>query len=276
MNRKDLPELVGGYFDYLEYEGQLRNSNSIDLSGSNWIDSVTAFLLANLKFSRNIEITAGSQSNAMGYFNTIANRNPEWWKSRSYGILYSPSDSYLPFSRLPKSQRDFATLTNAFMARMNSFTIVGGKNTFMSVLGELTDNIYQHSNFTSAFMMCQVYRTKRYVDISFIDDGITIPGNFEANSIAFDSDGQAIDMAVNGTSTKDPVVRGRGLGDSLRIYCEGADAKAMIVSREGIYYRSSADVSLFNLKSLSKFRGTLICIRSPIMTNEIPLYDYFG
>ena len=163
-----MPELVDGYFVYFRYQGQLKSSNSIDLSGSNWIDSVTAFLLANLKFSRNVQITAGSQSNAIGYFNTIATSNPEWWKSRSYRALYSSSDSYLPFSKLPKSQMDFATLTNAIEERIGSYTVVGGKNAFMSVLGELTDNIYQHSNFTSAFMMCQVYRTKRYVGISFI------------------------------------------------------------------------------------------------------------
>ncbi|MGC8657115.1 MAG: hypothetical protein ACP5UL_05165 [Thermoplasmata archaeon] len=53
--------------------------------------------------------------------------------------------------------------------------------------GELIDNVYQHSEFVNSWIMAQCYSKKKYLDLSIIDDGITIPGSLENECYSYPS-----------------------------------------------------------------------------------------
>jgi hypothetical protein len=267
-----IPDFVSSYVKYLTYRESARNNNKIDLTGIKFLNSTTALLLAVLKIKEDIEIYTSSPSEAANYLNYMVSM-PEWWKSEIGKIMVS-TEHYIPFSVLPNNNTQFKTLLERIRELINSYDPLGGQNAFNLVLTELTDNIYQHSRFDKAFMMCQTYKKKEYVELSFIDDGISIPGNFNKYNIDFESDAEAIDMAVKGVSTKKDLERGRGLGDSLSVYCKSVNAQAMIVSRGGLYYRKGDEKQLYKLTREQEFQGTLVSLRLPVLHNNIDYTKY--
>lgn len=271
----ELPDFVKSYVDFIRFRDSAMKNGYIDLTGVNWLDSTTVMLLAFLRNKISYEIKSEDSNKALGYLSWVSG-NPLWWTRNSsplFDSLYSRS-SYIPFSELPERSSDFKVLLSKIHSLIKSYETLGGQNAFKYVQNELADNIYQHSQFQSAFTMCQAYLGKGYIELSFVDDGISIPGNFELHNIEFKNDWTAIRLATEGLSTKDPVERGTGLRSSLRIYCEGADAEALIVSRQGAYHRKSVNSTLFTLKEDQAFSGTIVCIRIPISPPEIPIAGY--
>jgi hypothetical protein len=103
------------------------------------------------------------------------------------------------------------------------------------ILSELGGaNIEEHSNYTLATIMAQMYPKKEFIDIGIYDNGITIPGKFEQSKIPFDQDGQAIYMALYGKSTKEPEGgRGFGLPTSRNLVLNGLKGSFYVFSRTG-------------------------------------------
>ncbi len=266
------PDFVNSYGEYLVYRESARNNGKIDLTGKKFLNSTTVLLLAALKLKENIDVVTSESSNAAGYLNNTCS-TPNWWKSKIGKIIFG-TGSYIPFSMLPNDHVQFKTLLGRIEELIGSYDSLGGPNAFNLVLTELTDNIYQHSGFDKAFMMCQAYEKKKYIELSFIDDGISIPGNFDKYKIDFDSDTRAINMAVLGTSTKNDLERGRGLGDSLSVYCKSVNAQAIIVSRGGFYYRKGEEIKLYKLSEEQEFQGTLVSLRLPILNKHIDYTKY--
>ncbi|MEM0155956.1 MAG: hypothetical protein QW597_05075 [Thermoplasmataceae archaeon] len=201
------PELVTDYAEFVDFRTQAQEDHSVELKNRSWLCSTSVLLVAYLKTKYKCEVTSTGQSNAKGYYDQMT-QDPMWWKKEIIQMSNARS-SYLPFSELPQEETEFKTLFAKVSKLIESHTPVGGENAFKYVLSELTDNICQHSKFKKSFMMCQAYRKKGYVELSFIDDGISIPGNFEEHSIGFEGDWNAISMAVSGQSTKDNYERGR-------------------------------------------------------------------
>ncbi|MEM0136487.1 MAG: hypothetical protein QXU18_14875 [Thermoplasmatales archaeon] len=267
------PELVTNYSEFVDLRIQAQKNHFVDLKCRSWLSSTSVLLLAYLNTKYNCKVTSTGQSNAKGYYDLMT-QDPMWWIKKISPPMSNDKSSYIPFSELPQKEAEFKTLFTKVNELIKSHMPVGGENAFIYVLSELTDNIYQHSKFKKSFMMCQAYRQKGYVELSFIDDGISIPGNFEEHGIVFDGDWNAISMAVSGQSTKDNYERGTGLKSSLRVYCEGAGAEAMIVSRNGVFYEKSEETLLYQLDDKQQFQGTLISIRIPMKTSNIDIYKY--
>ncbi len=268
------PELVSSYVEFVDFRKQAQVDGIIDLKNKKWLNSSGVLLLAYLKSEYCCEVISTGESNAKGYLDQMT-QDPLWWTIETKLIL-NRKNSYVPFSQLPKKETDFKTLFARVSDLLKSHRPSGGEQAFKYVLGEPTDNIYQHSNFKNSYVMCQAYRNKGYVELSFIDDGISIPGNFEKHSIDFQGDWDAISLAVSGQSTKYDYERGTGLRSSLEIYCEGAGAEAMIVSRNGLYYKKSQEAELYCLDDQEKFPGTLISIRIPVKIGNIEIYEFLG
>lgn len=270
-----LPDFVRSYVDFIEFREFSQRVGYIDLTGKNWLNSTTVMLLAFLKNKHSLDVVASDESDAAGYLNWLT-QDPMWWTkadSPLFNFLYSGL-SYVPFSELPKSDIEFKTLLLRIYTLITSYETVGGQNAFKYVQNELSDNIYQHSRFERSFMMGQAYTKKKYLELSFVDDGVSIPGNFEIHGIEFEEDRRAIGLATEGVSTKNTDERGTGLGSSLAIYCIGADAEALIVSRNGLYYQKSDKVTLYSLNSSQSFSGTMVSIRVPMLKNEINISQY--
>jgi hypothetical protein len=84
---------------------------------------------------------------------------------------------------------------------------IGGKNAFRYLVGELTDNIYDHSGFQHAMVMAQRFDEHKELRLGFVDDGMTIAGSLRNVGMEIEDDVEAIEMAVNGLSASDQTSR---------------------------------------------------------------------
>ena len=139
------------------------------------------------------------------------------------------------------------------------------------ILSELTDNIYQHSNFKSSFVMAQVYKHKNEVEIAICDDGIGISGSYKKYEIPYQNDADAILKAYKGISSKKIEGRGYGIGSSAKISIEGFKGDLLIVSNYGGLIQNP---NKLKISSKYSFRGTCICIRFKFPKIPIDIYKY--
>jgi hypothetical protein len=96
--------------------------------------------------------------------------------SPSPGLLYSKS--YMPIISFPKEQSKFDPIFSAVVEICEKGRDIGGANAFRYFLGELCQNVYDHSCFEHAHLMVQRYPRKGFVEIVIVDDGISIPGSY--------------------------------------------------------------------------------------------------
>lgn len=187
--------------------------------------------------------------------------------------------SYIPNNFLPKNQSDADAILSRVMELQNDGQGIGGQSAFAYLISELTTNIYEHSEFKNAMVMAQRYEKKRFVEVTFYDDGITIPGSLRKAGFRYPSDLDAIKDAVNGRSSKEDYERGYGLGTNVRMCTdiEGLGGKVLVVSGRGAfeYTLEKSEQRLYNLgESPYSLDGTLISIRIPYPSKEVSIYDF--
>ena len=134
--------------------------------------------------------------------------------------------TYLPVVGLPRLERDSQSILDRVYKLGGD---IGGKDAFRYLVGELTDNIYQHSMFKNALIMAQQYPKMSELHLCIIDDGITIGGSLRRTGMILD-DHQAIIDALQGVSSKKDTERGMGLGTSLKLMTEGYKGRMLVVS----------------------------------------------
>ncbi|RZB29146.1 MAG: hypothetical protein AEth_01478 [Candidatus Argoarchaeum ethanivorans] len=125
-------------------------------------------------------------------------------------------------------------------------------------------------------MMAQIYKQKRFVEITILDDGISIPSCFEKHGNMISSDSDAIISAINGkisTKTEDEP-RGFGLLSSVKLYINGIGARLLLVSRNGVLYKNRDDENVYNTGEANQLIGTLISIRAPYPVPQVNIYDH--
>lgn len=174
------------------------------------------------------------------------------------------TDTTIPFEKLPKKMSnenigDFPDklrnlLTNAYV----------DPEPYEFLVYEMLSNIYDHSEFDNAFVLCQQYPNSKNktTDICLIDDGISIPGNFEKENFKFDNDAEAIFKAINGCSTKieEGKFRGTGLNTATQISTLGYDEEILIASRKGVCHVKDNGAQLYLMKN-NYIYGTFVSIR---------------
>ncbi len=147
--------------------------------------------------------------------------------------------------------------------------VAGGENSFSYLLGELIDNVYQHSAFEYANVTLRQFSNK--IDIIFFDYGTTIKDNFYGTGFIFRQDSEAIQYATGGLSSKPGLDRGQGLQSSIRIVL-GFGGEILISSGSGSLYLSNDVKIRYNLPH--HVPGTLIVIRAPYPSKEVDIYNY--
>lgn len=142
------------------------------------------------------------------------------------------------------------------------------------ILGELSDNVDQHSNFTHSSLMAQYFPKKKHLDIAVFDNGISIPLNFEKNKIDFKMDSEAIKKALFGevTTKKDEKMRAYGLKTCKRI-SQVIQGELYFISRKGIAILKPYEEEFYDFEDVS-LDGTFIYFRLPIPKNRIDIYSY--
>jgi len=165
---------------------------------------------------------------------------------------------------------------NSMLNKIKNRIPISFGDSVLYILGELAANIDEHSNFTFASLMAQYYPQKEYLDIAVLDDGISIPFNFEKNNISFKKDSEAIRKALFGevTTKKGEKMRGYGLKSCKDISIKEIKGELHLVSRRGIaILKSNGDENFYEFDNVS-LNGTFLYFRLPTPKNKINIYSY--
>ncbi len=165
---------------------------------------------------------------------------------------------------------------NSMLNKIKNRIPISFGDSVLYILGELAANIDEHSNFTFASLMAQYYPQKEYLDIAVLDDGISIPFNFEKNNISFKKDSEAIRKALFGevTTKKGEKMRGYGLKSCKDISIKEIEGELHLVSRRGIaILKSNGDENFYEFDNVS-LNGTFLYFRLPTPKNKINIYSY--
>ncbi|NQE46591.1 hypothetical protein C5S31_11275 [ANME-1 cluster archaeon GoMg2] len=251
------------YLKFCELRNNALHTKKMDLSNIDWFYPTNLLPLGIfIKSNRDISVIPPTASDVLSYYNIII-------KGKRH---VSSRRSYHPIAEIPPDEHQRERMLEPLYAFESDY--IGGRNAFAYLIGELVDNVYQHSSFSNAYIMAQKYQTKRFIEISIMDNGISIPGAFKEAGFEFD-DTKALSEAINGRSTKRDKERGFGLISSINLLTKGLGGECLIVSRKGGFTAKGEDKKTFyNMGESHALNGTLICIRVPYITKTVNIYDY--
>lgn len=165
--------------------------------------------------------------------------------------------NHLPLCRIPsrtgRSPIDFAgDRIRTLLNKQLDFPV----NAVYYPIGEIINNVEDHSECDNGYLMVQNYPNKECVDICIVDDGISIPGSYERHDIEFSDDLDAVLKATDGVSTKGER-RGYGLRTTTNLVCDGLKGDVILSSRDGFHARRQDQ----NLTRQYRWDGTVFIAR---------------
>jgi len=247
------------YSNFCELRNHAISVGEMDLSGINWFYPTTLLPLGIfIKEQQNISVIKPTNPNVLKYYDII---------TRDFGG-HSPGKSYIPILQIPPDNHQREKMLEPLYTHDNGH--VGGHNAFSYIIGELVDNVYQHSEFSTAYIMAQ--QDASFTEVGIIDNGISIPGALASAGFEF-GDAKALSEAINGVSTK-PGERGFGLKSTLKLFTEGLHGECLIISRGGGLIATRGEKTFYTLHDYYTFGGTFICASVPYTHREVNIYDY--
>ena len=267
-NSDDPIEQIVYCLDIIEkIDNESSNILNLDMKSLDWMTPFSALILSSkivqsmAKFS-NVTIAAPKNDRVRSYLTSIG--FPLGKKEK--GQSYSPINHF---------QKDANKAANeVFDIIDTTFPDVLKGNTIKYIISEFCDNVEQHSGFTYASIMAQYYKSKNFVDIGIIDNGISIPSLFEKTKISFREDAEAIDKAMHGFSTKNEDGRGKGLVSTKTIVEQGLKGQFYIISRQGMVATERGQArKLYKLQNYG-LKGTIGYIRFEAPEKEVDPYRY--
>ena len=269
MVELQVPEMVNNYLLYCNYKNNSRQTNVLDLRWLDWLYPTTLLPLGvfTKKHSGAIEYRPPLNQNVANYMAVMTG---------SLKIEDFEDKSYVPFVFLPQQKEQSEKILELIYKLHRQGKEYGGENAFKYLVGELVNNIYEHSEFTTALVMAQRYKTKKFVEICFFDDGITIPGSFQKKGMGFKEDSEAIMKAINGLSTKGPE-RGYGLSTNFKIFTVGLAGEILLASGGGAVYAKQNFQKIYKLQEQYRLeKGTLIAVRIPFPATGVNIYEFIN
>jgi hypothetical protein len=189
--------------------------------------------------------------------------------------------SDFPILRLPRNPRDLGKVLARISAQHDGGREYGGRNAFMYVMGELAHNVYDHANSRDSSIMAQRCGQGGFVEVSVLDDGITMAGSLKRSGIFVEDDTTAIAMAMNGLSSKSESRRGYGLRSNARMCVRGLRGSILAVSGRGALefgeFGPGPEEGQEGYKlddKVYQLEGTLVSVRIPFQEMEVDLYDF--
>ncbi|MFC7098857.1 hypothetical protein [Halobaculum marinum] len=144
-------------------------------------------------------------------------------------------------------------------------------------ISEIIDNVDQHSECNCGAVLVQQYEDRGCLDICIVDDGVTIPGNFEKHGKEFDSDYDAIRLAATGeVSTRGNEghrARGYGIRSMTKLITDGLNGKVLISSRDATHFHAAGQSPRQVLHGRS-WAGTLFLGRMDLPGEDFRVNDY--
>ena len=222
----------------------------MDLSRENWFYPTTLLPLSDFIKNNCLSYTLPLNREVRKYFLLIIN-----------GSIKRGS-SYIPILKRDKFTDEDTLLMYELVAEKCDTT---DKDTFMYLISELTANIVEHSKCSDSLFMAQKYSKKRFTEIAFFDNGITIPGSLKFSNNKEKSDQELVVDAVHGLSSKPDSKRGYGLKSSVDIIVNLLGGEVFIASGKGVFYKHNNDAEQsYTLKETQRLDGTLISFRIPL------------
>lgn len=256
----DLPELLSAYIQSCIYAEKFNETGKLDLSNTEFILPTTILPLSNLIISNHDKYIPPSNYSVANYISTI--------------LSGSGSTTYVPINQLVTDEKtQDESLQSIFKLQGSDPNLFGGESFFKLIIGELVDNIFQHSECTSAKIAAQKYKQNGYADFCIFDDGVTIPAKLANHGFQFDNPARSIAAAINGTSTKDDD-RGFGLQTSVKLSVDGLNGEVLVVSGAGAVHFVSGNSTMYNLGERFRLNGTLISLRLPLVSEKKSWHDY--
>lgn len=146
------------------------------------------------------------------------------------------------------------------------------------ILGEMVDNITEHSESERGYIFAQSYPTKGYLDLCIADEGITLNGSFNKAGIEVINDVEAMQAANKGVSSKnlpDAENRGYGIYTSKKMLIRGLEGQYMMMSGNALYLYSSKTDRIIELPDGLRWNGTVIALRLPYNNKDFQYSLYF-
>ena len=251
--------LGGMYLSFCKLRNHALSMGKMDLSGIDWFYPTNLLPLGIfIKEQQGISVIPPTDPNVLKYYNIITTGEKK----------FSSGRSYIPIVQIPLNDHQREKMLEPLYTFENGH--VGG-HTLSYFISELVDNVYQHSRFSTAYIMAQKYA--KFTEVGIIDNGISIPRTFENAGFEFD-DTKALSEAINGLSTKTDTGRGFGLKTTLKIFTVGLSGECLIVSRGGGLIATEKEKNFYEMPDYYTFNGTLICTRVPYVHREVNIYDY--
>ena len=193
------------------------------------------------------------------------------------GKTYTPVINFPATENRIDDKNNILTTVESIITRqigLSSNVIMGIKY----MIGEMVDNITEHSNSERGYILAQAYPTKKYLDICIADTGISLLGSYQKlqdNEIA--SDLEAIQAANRGISTKNlPNAENRGYGiiTSRNMLIDGLDGQFIMISGNAMYMRNKNIDKFIALPNQIYWKGTIIALRIPYINYEFQYINY--
>ncbi len=261
----DLPPLLDCYVQFCAYRTAFRESEVLDLGEATWFCPTTLLPLGDfLTELDKSKYLLPKNPNVKNYVSTILERHVE---------PHKVDDTYIPIMKAAKFDQSHSEIICDLISK-NMET--AEKTAVKLAVGELLDNVDQHSRCTSASFMAQRYEKMRSVEVSIFDNGITIPGSFrKSGRYGNISDSDALKKAIGGMSTKPEGTRGHGLPTFISILTGALKGEALIVSKDAAYYtESNNNEKLYKLDRKDGLGGTLIGMRIPLPMKKADVYEF--
>ena len=149
-------------------------------------------------------------------------------------------------------------------------------------LGELIDNMNEHSKGEFGYIFAQYLKKEGCIDLVLSDDGITIFGSYIKSGKYLDEinddEAKSLIMATEGKSTKnlpDIENRGYGISSSKDMLVNGLHGSFFMLSGGAFYRHDLKGSTAVKLPEAINWNGTIILIRMPIQVPEgFSYYDY--
>ncbi|GBC73851.1 hypothetical protein HRbin04_01258 [archaeon HR04] len=239
-------ELINSYIKYLKYVKEYEEKRVIDLSDVNFFYPTTLLPLLIYIQDNKCRYIKPNDRNIANYFELI---------KKGEMISNKPS-SDIPLILLKENE----SYPNPILDNLKKWL----SNIYPAleyIIGELVDNIYQHSRCESAYIMAQRYDNRGFIEFALIDDGITIKGSLlEGKKIdANQDDSIAIYKALEGYSSKAERGRGYGLSTLTRLITEVLKGEIFLASGKGLMYLTERRGFISDIDR--RLKGTLISIR---------------
>ena len=146
------------------------------------------------------------------------------------------------------------------------------------IIGEMVDNISEHSESERGYIFAQYYKTKKYFDLCIADEGIKLYGSFNKAGIEVEDDIEAMKAANKCMSSKnlpDAENRGYGIFTSKKMLITGLGGQYMMMSGSALYLKDNTTDQFLNMPNNLKFDGTIIALRFPTQKEGFDYSKYF-